>query len=41
MQQIPGVDPVEIAGVEPDEENIADMPELDVKLPGVDVETGE
>ena len=41
VQQIPGVDPVEIAGVEPDEANIADMPELDVELPGVDVETGE
>jgi len=41
VQQIPGVDPVEIAGVEPDKEDIADMPELDVELPGVDVETGE
>ena len=41
MQQIPGVDPVKIAGVEPDEEDITGMPELDVKLPGVDVETGE
>ena len=35
------MDPVEIAGVEPDKEDIADMPELDVELPGVDVETGE
>ena len=41
VQQIPGVEPVEIAGVEPDEANIVDMPELDVELPGVDVETGE
>ena len=35
------MDPVEIAGVEPDEEDIIDMPELDVELPGVDMETGE
>ena len=41
VQQIPGVDPVKVAGVEPDKEDIADMPELDVKLPGVDMETGE
>ena len=39
--QIPGVDPVKIAGVEPDKENIIDMPELDVKIPGVDAETDE
>ena len=41
VQQIPGVDPVKIAGVEPDKEDIIDMPELDVELPGVDMETGE
>ena len=32
-------EPVEIAGVEPEDEDIVDMPELDVKLPGVDTET--
>ena len=41
MQQIPGVDPVKIAGVETDEESIVDMSALDVELPGVNAETGE